>query len=320
MKYKLTVVTTTYNQEKYIEKCIKGIVCQKTNFDFQFLISDDNSTDNTRKIIEKYKTLYPNMIRVIYRDKNLGPMENFIQTLNEVHTEYVALCDGDDYWTDKNKLQRQVDFLDNNKDFTICFHRTKIFFDDNSREPVFHPIGIKKDLDLIDLCMNNTIPANTVVYRWIYRKKDSFINDFPKGIVPGDYYVHLMHAAKGRIHYIPKQMSCYRRNSQGMWWEMTQPELRSKFYYNNGLKMLKFYDEIENKLSLDKEIFLPVKRWLINQMLESYFEFRKYRKIRFLYKKYYPYDYEVFANFYKKLGRKRKIIYILSTDIFYKFK
>ena len=218
MKYKLTVVTTTYNQEKYIEDCIRGVINQKTNFKFKFLISDDCSSDGTRNIIDKYQKKYPDIIKVIYRKKNLGPMDNFINTLNEVHTEYVALCDGDDFWTDPNKLQMQVDFLDNNKDYYLCFHKVKIFYEDGSKRAVFHPINMKKKLCFKDLCSDNFIPANSVVYRWIYKEKDSLIKDFPKNIIPGDYYVHLMHAFKGKIYYMPKQMSCYRKNVQGMWW------------------------------------------------------------------------------------------------------
>ena len=126
MEYKLTVVTTTYNHEKYIEKCIKSIMSQKTNFKYKLLISDDYSTDKTRKILRKYENKYSDKIEVIYRNTNLGAMKNFIETLNLVHSQYVALCDGDDYWTDPNKLQKQVDFLEKNSKYTVVFHQTKI--------------------------------------------------------------------------------------------------------------------------------------------------------------------------------------------------
>ena len=320
METKLTVVTTTYNQEKYIEKCIDSIVKQKTNFRFKLVISDDNSTDNTRSIIEKYQKEYPDIIKPIYREKNLGPMNNFIETLNSIHTKYVALCDGDDFWTDSSKLQRQVDFLDNNKDFTICFHKVKIFFEDGSQEPVLHPQKIKSNLTLSDLCQENFMTANTVVYRWIYRKKNSFISDFPKNIVPGDYYVHLMHAARGKIHYINRQMSCYRRNSQGMWWMISQPNLRNEFYYKNGQKMLRFYDCVEEKLSLNYKAFLHVKSWLISEVLKSNFVLHKFRNVKQLYNTYHPKYSEVFSEYYKTLNLKNKFIYVLITDPFYKFR
>ena len=124
---KLTIVTTTYNQEKYIGEAIDSMLMQKTKFPFQIVVSDDCSQDRTREILEKYKKKYPEKIKVIKNEKNLGAMENFIHTLAQIKdTEYVALCDGDDFWTDENKLQKQIDFLDNNKDFTICFHKARL--------------------------------------------------------------------------------------------------------------------------------------------------------------------------------------------------
>lgn len=320
MKYKVTVVTTTYNQEKYIEECLKGVLNQKTNFDFQFVISDDNSTDNTKKIIRQYKKQYPNIIKAIFRKENIGPMNNFVKTLNEVHTEYVALCDGDDFWTDSHKLQRQVDFLEKNREYNICFHKVKIFFEDGSKPSVLHPIKMSSNPKFEQLLNENFMTANSVMYRWIYRKKDSFINDFPKDIIPGDYYVHLMHASKGKIHYINKQMSCYRRNDQGMWYMTSQPHLKDKFYLKNGSKMLNFYEAVENKLNLKKDVFSYVNRFLIAETLNSFFVNHKFKLLKQLYRKYFRDYSEIFINYFKGLNKKNKIIYILSTDVLYMFK
>ena len=320
MKYKLTVVTTTYNQEKYIEHCIKGVISQKTNFKFKFLIADDCSSDNTKSIIEKYRKKYPDIIKPIYRKKNLGPMDNFVNTLNLVNTEYVALCDGDDFWTDPNKLQIQVDFLDKNKEYTICFHKIKIFYEDGSQKNVFHPINLKKNLNFKDLCGENFMPANSIVYRWIYKKKDSLINDFPKNILPGDYYVNLMHAYRGKIYYIPKQMSCYRKNDQGMWWGINEPELQIDFYFKNGFKMLNFYDEVEKKLDVDKECFSWQRMKVLYGLLRSCMKLKKYKELKEVYSKYYKDNSYAFAAFYGDLNVINKIIYLIKTDIFYRFR
>ena len=217
---KLTIVTTTYNQEKYIQEALDSFISQKTNFPFEILISDDGSTDKTREIIESYKTKYPDIVKPIYRKKNLGPMDNFIETLAEVKSEYVALCDGDDFWTNPKKLQKQVDFLDKNPDFSICFHQTKIFFEEQDGDEQIYPMNIPAETTLDDLiCLSNYIPANTVVYRWKFANgKESLKDIFPEDIVPGDYYIHLLHAKEGKIYYMPEVMSSYRRHHEGMWW------------------------------------------------------------------------------------------------------
>lgn len=317
MKCKLTVVTTTYNQEKFIEQCIKGVIIQKTNFNFQFIISDDNSTDNTKNIINEYQKQYPNLIKPIFREKNLGPMNNFINTLNEVHTEYVALCDGDDFWTDETKLQQQVDFLEKHKSYSICFHKVKIFFEDGSQKPILHPKNISSTLTINDIIKENIISANTVVYRWIYKQKDSFIKDFPKNIIPGDYYLHLMHANKGKIYFIDKQMSCYRRQNQGMWWMTSQPNLRDKFYLKNGESLLNFYEIVENKLNLDENDFRYTKEWVVTEILNAYFINHDYKRLKKFYKRCFNnYSYN-FISYFKKMSLFNKIIYIVNTDPVY---
>ena len=252
---KLTIVTTTYNQEKYIGQALESFINQKTNFPYEVLISDDCSTDKTREIIEQYRCKYPDIIKPIYRKKNLGPMKNFIQTLSEVKSQYVALCDGDDFWTDSYKLQKQVDFLDQNPEFAICFHQTKIFFEDQSNEEQIYPSGIPIETELNDLVtLSNYIPANTVVYRWKFSDKSMSIKEeFPDDIVPGDYYIHLLHAQKGKIHYIPEIMSAYRRHFEGMWWLNATEDGKEQFSIKYGKKLLNFYDAIEEKLNVSIE-------------------------------------------------------------------
>ena len=269
MKYKLSVVTTTYNQERFIEQCLKGIVNQKTTFPFQLIISDDGSTDNTRNIIRKYQKKYPDIIKPIFREKNLGPMRNFVETLNEAHTEYVALCDGDDYWTDNNKLQMQVDFLEKNKEYTICFHKNKIIYDDNSKEPDVYPKEMKETLTIEDLYKINFMTANTVVYRWAFKNKNSFKNIFPSNVRPGDYFAHLYHAKIGKIHYIDKEMSCYRIQSESMTYGSNKQDLKIDYYKKHGLEMINFYDQTEKILKINNEDYTNVKKWLIRETLNS---------------------------------------------------
>ncbi len=313
-KAKVTVVTTTYNHDNYIEKCINGIVSQKTNFKFELLISDDCSTDNTREIIKKYAKKYPDIVKPIFREKNLGAMDNFVITLNEVHSEYVALCDGDDEWTDEKKLQMQVDFLDKHKDYSIVFHTTLIKFEDKSRDDVRHPINLKSKLNINNLIKENMIPANSVMYRWIYKKKDSLINEFPKNIVPGDYYLHLMHAKKGKIYYIDKVMSNYIRQPNGMWYLTSQPDKFNEFYSIYGEKYLNFYNVIEKKLNLKKNEVYEQKRWILQKTLISYFAMGKYIKFKKLYKASNADSYNFNIEDFTLNSKKNKIKYYLLLN------
>ena len=244
MKYKLTIVTTTYNHEKFIEEALNGFVSQKTTFPFQVLISDDCSTDNTAKIIRKYQKKYPNIIKPIFRKKNLGPMENFIETLNEVHTTYVALCDGDDYWTDENKLQKQVDFLDEHPDYTVCFHPVKVVREDKRKEDILYPTKkmLKKiksfDIDALLKC--NFIQTVSVVYRWAFNNvmlSKEFVS-----LAPGDWFLAIEHAKKGKIGFIDEVMAIYRRHESGVW--SAQNLDLSENFYKMGRLQLAFYQNI----------------------------------------------------------------------------
>lgn len=130
---RVSVEMITYNHAPYIVQAIEGVVCQKTNFPFELVISDDCSSDGTREICQKYAEQYPDKIKLLLPDKNLGMSENATFCLSNCKGEYIAICEGDDYWTDPSKLQRQVDFLDANPDYAFCCHRFKIYDQEEGR-------------------------------------------------------------------------------------------------------------------------------------------------------------------------------------------
>lgn len=129
----LSVVTITYNHAQYIGKCIEGVLMQRVNFPMEFIIAEDCSTDETRSICVKYAKRYPNLIRLIVSDANVGVLANERRAFEAVRGKYVAYCEGDDYWTDPLKLQRQVDFLESHPDYSVCFHRC-LHYDVSSRK------------------------------------------------------------------------------------------------------------------------------------------------------------------------------------------
>ncbi len=122
----VSICSTTYNLEKYIAEALDSWLNQKTNFDYEIVICDDSSKDNTTKIIEKYIESYPEKIRLLKAEKNQGMLPNFIWSLESARGKYIAVCDGDDYWIDENKLQMQIDFLESNSEFSSCYSNSLI--------------------------------------------------------------------------------------------------------------------------------------------------------------------------------------------------
>ena len=114
---KVSIVCITYNHEKYIENALNSFLSQKTNFDYEIIVCDDHSIDNTVNIIEEIRKKNQEKIKLIENKINLGSMKNYLKALSLATSKYIAVCDGDDYWIDNYKLQKQVDFLDNNPDF-----------------------------------------------------------------------------------------------------------------------------------------------------------------------------------------------------------
>ena len=217
---KVSICTITYNHGNYIRQTLEGVVSQKTNFNLELLIHDDASTDNTAKIILEYQKKYPHIIKPILQPKNLMSKGVYVdQTFNwpRIKGKYVAYLDGDDYWTDPYKLQKQVDFLDAHPYYSIVFHPVKMIWEKaEHREGDWGPT--EKELANLDKAIwhNNFIATLSVMYRW--RLGGENISLWPFGVAPGDWYVHLLHAQTGKIGYIAQVMGVYRKHSSGVWY------------------------------------------------------------------------------------------------------
>ena len=129
----VTVHTTTYNHAPYIGQAIEGALQQKTNFPIEIVIGEDCSTDGTREIVFDYQAKYPDIIRVITSDKNVGSKENSRRVREASRGKYIALCEGDDYWTDPYKLQKQVTFLENNQDYAVVHSDADVLSQDSGK-------------------------------------------------------------------------------------------------------------------------------------------------------------------------------------------
>ena len=131
---KLSVILITYNHEKYIEKALDSVLSQVTDFPFEIVIGDDCSPDDTKNIIREYRDKYPDIIRIVHREKNTGrPTLNVYETTMKCRGDYLAYLEGDDYWTDSDKLQKQMDFLNEHPEYIACTHSHKMI-DDNGND------------------------------------------------------------------------------------------------------------------------------------------------------------------------------------------
>ena len=138
---KVSVVIATYNQERFLTHTLESVLQQKVNFDYEVLVGDDCSTDNTYEIVNKYAKLYPDRIVPVIREKNLGMTGNVIDLTMRAKGEYIAFIEGDDYWIDNEKLKKQVNFLDSHPDYIACFSRFIVVDENEVRHPEHENYG-----------------------------------------------------------------------------------------------------------------------------------------------------------------------------------
>jgi len=211
---KVSVATTTYNQGRYIAEAVNSVLMQECDFDFEYIIADDASTDDTPRILKELQSQYPGKIRLVLRDENIGAQRNLGDILLRCTGEYVALLDGDDYWTSPHKLQKQVDFMEAHPGCALSFHDVSCI-DAGGQCLQVDPVVVESErLSVEDILKGNFISACAVMYRW--------------GLVPslpewwyerwiGDWPLHVLHAQFGWIGHIPEVMAAYRVHGGGLW-------------------------------------------------------------------------------------------------------
>lgn len=242
----LTVLTMAYNQEKFIGECIESILAQRTTFPIRHIVLDHHSTDDTPKIIARYAEQHDSIRPVLLNFRRPG--ENVRGLFARCRTRYAALCDGDDYFTDKFKLQKQVDHLEKHTNQAICFHPALVVFEGGDHAPGIFPTpdllpgGVRDEYVLEDLLHRNIIQTNTAVYRWRFR--DGLPEWFRADLCPGDWYWHLLHAEVGKVGFLREVMSAYRRHAKSMYYQTTVsiPDHRRKWGMLE-LRAYKAYDE-----------------------------------------------------------------------------
>ncbi|MBC2736870.1 MAG: glycosyltransferase [Desulfobacteraceae bacterium] len=220
---KASVLVPTYNHARYISQCLDSLISQKTNFEFEIIVGEDDSTDNTRNICKEYEKNHPDSIRlflndrsnVIYLNGKPSGRWNLMNLLLHARGEYIAICEGDDYWTDSEKLNKQITFLDDNPNLSFCFHPVNWLIESSKKINIYQPKIIKETYSIDDLLVSkNFIALCSVLYRSSILRN---IEDWFKFIPYGDLGLHLFSASKGPFGFIPTVMATYRRHREGFY-------------------------------------------------------------------------------------------------------
>lgn len=219
----LSIRCLVYNHEPYLRQCLDGFVMQKTTFPFEAIVHDDASTDGSAAIIREYAEKYPDIIKPVYETENLfskggNLLSRAMNNATHPDSRYIALCEGDDYWTDPNKLQLQVDFLESHPEYSMCFHRANTLIDKTGEEmhglpgDTFRNIQ-DRDYESTELFQIWTVPTASMVYRkecqfYPVKRKYQLLN--------GDIMRVLSCAEMGKVRGMDRMMSVYRVQDKGL--------------------------------------------------------------------------------------------------------
>lgn len=288
----VSICCITYNHEKYIKESLDSFLMQETDFPFEIVIHDDASTDKTADIIREYEKNYPNLFRPIYQTENqyskikaINPKFNF----SRAKGKYIALCEGDDYWTDPLKLQKQVNFMDEHAECSACFHPVRTIYvngdkDDSIKGPkingncIFPSEGIVKSI---------FIRVISMVFR------SEIVHDLPEwfsSMPYGDLPLQLICATKGNIGYIGgPPMAVYRRGVPGAWSEKSYRSSnveRRAWYEKRHENFRVVYDTFNkySKFKFNNEIKARKKRQLLGFLNSHLQNYGKAKQCRFMWK------------------------------------
>jgi glycosyltransferase involved in cell wall biosynthesis len=211
----VSVCLITYNHAKYIRDAIEGVLAQKVNFPIELIIADDFSTDGTRNILTEYKQKYPDLIRLILQEKNVGPHQNWMDLMQSPDSKYIAYFEGDDYWIDDSKLQKQTEFLENHEDTgMVCTNYRKYFFRTGAvKHKSFSNKKYNNEVRFEDYLLDMSSIATATI---LIRKKivqdyfDEITPETRESFIVGDTPLWLFAAAKSGISVFPDETAVYR--------------------------------------------------------------------------------------------------------------
>lgn len=249
---KVSICMITYRHELFIEEAINGVLMQECDFEIELILANDCSPDATDEVVSKIIETHPRagVITYIKHEKNKGMMVNFLYAFEQCKGEYVALCEGDDYWTDPLKLQKQVDFLEANRDYILSFHNATIINSYKEVNGVFNKF-LKSDYTPNEILKNWITPTASMVFR-------NFITEFPlflKEAIHGDLALRVYLCEFGKVAAFNEMMSVYRINEESITVRLYQ-DLENIKKLIRQLELMKSYFKGKYDAELQEKIFL----------------------------------------------------------------
>lgn len=289
----VSVSCITFNHVNYIRQCIDSILMQKTTFDFELLIHDDCSTDGTTEIVKEYENKYPNIIKPLYEDENQwqkGRKGSRVFNFPRARGKYIAICEGDDYWTDPLKLQKQVDILEKYNNVSCCTHQASIVRNgEETNEPFISLPDNKLFYTLKDVLGNRLFHTAT----YLFRNTDKLINT-PE-VISQDKMMILILACLGDIYYIPKTMAVYRKTETGISSSVKLEAMKT------DLNMLPYLKSLKPDFPVYRELSQIYKTIAMYSCDANCIMKIKYLSLSFIYSfSYFPYNIIEILNILKK--------------------
>lgn len=214
---RVSVLVITYNQRAYLAAALDSALAQETRFPVEIVVGDDASTDGTSDVVRDYAARHPDRIRPLLHPRNLGGLGkgNFLAVLAACRGEYVAMLEGDDYWTSPHKLQRQVDHLDQHAGCALCFHDAEVR-DETAGRITGHvmPSTEQRVFGCHELLIANFPPTCSLMWR------RAWLEEFPPWfhtLLMGDWSINLLLAGRGTLDYLPEAMAVYRVHRHSHW-------------------------------------------------------------------------------------------------------
>ena len=230
MNYKVKIFITSYNQLEYLQECVDSILCQKTNFPYQVIVSDNCSTDGTLEYLETVKKKYQDKFTYIVGKQNGGAYINLLRIFKLIDTEYFALMCGDDFWIGEGRLQKQIDFLERNPQFSMCSGQTYFKKEDEADSFLCPPL----DYCNLGYTLSNYFYTpvlyhlSSIVYRNVLFKDGTFFKTFSdlyqSYLEWDENFIRLLHLEKGDLYALPEVVSCYRYSGKGLWSKLSKEE------------------------------------------------------------------------------------------------
>lgn len=212
---KVSVALWTYNQERTLAQALDSALTQETRFGVEIVAGDDASTDDTREILDRAQRDHPGRVRIVLHEQRGGVAANFMSVLGACRGRYVAFLEGDDYWTSRDKLQKEADFLDAHPECVSCFHQVQVVFEDGRRPPMLYPARIRRPVfSMDDILQSNFMATCSVMTR------HGLLNPLPAWFgefTMLDWPYHILHAQHGGIGAVPGVMAVYRVHAAGAW-------------------------------------------------------------------------------------------------------